>query len=144
MTPVRERYLCLARCPEVSLKSLSEFAEPLLNASNYVTRLDKREPVARTIRAIFTATDILEVNDKLKAAVKKWQAVHPMLAKWAEHNLAEGFTGFGLPEPHRLRMRTTKGLEWLNKETKQRTRVACLLPNPELTAPSQRALVRAR
>jgi transposase-like protein len=31
---------------------------------------------------------------------------------------------FGLPDPHRVRMRTTNGLERLNKEFKWRTRVA--------------------
>jgi putative transposase len=101
------------------------------NASKYVTRLDDREPVARTIRAIFTAGSLNEANEKLKAAVKHWQTVHPMLAEWAEVNLPEGFAVFGLPEPHRVRMRTTNGLERLNKEIKRRTRVACLFPNPE-------------
>ena len=101
------------------------------NAGKYVTRLDDREPVARTIRSIFTATDAVEANEKLKSAVKHWQSVHPMLARWAEQNLPEGFCVFGLPEPHRVRMRTTNGLERLNKEIKRRTRVACLFPNPE-------------
>jgi putative transposase len=101
------------------------------NAGKYVTRLDDREPVARTIRAIFTAGSLNEANEKLKAAVKHWQTVHPMLAEWAEVNLPEGFAVFGLPEPHRVRMRTTNGLERLNKEIKRRTRVACLFPNPE-------------
>ena len=101
------------------------------NAGKYVTRLDDREPVARTIRAIFTATDAAEANEKLKSAVKHWQSVHPMLARWAEENLPEGFAVLGLPEPHRVRMRTTNGLERLNKEIKRRTRVATLFPNPE-------------
>ena len=61
------------------------------NAGKYVTRLDDREPVARTIRSIFTATDAVEANEKLKSAVKHWQSVHPMLARWAEQNLPEGF-----------------------------------------------------
>ena len=47
----------------------------------------------------------------------------------AETNLAEGFTVFGLPLEHRVRMRTTNGLERLNKEIKHRTRVATLYPN---------------
>ena len=101
------------------------------NASKYVSRLDDREPVARTIRAIFTATDAVEANEKLKSAVKHWQSVHPTLARWAEQSLAEGFTVFGLPEPHRVRMRTTNGLERHTLEIKRRTRVACLLPNRE-------------
>lgn len=101
------------------------------NAGKYVTRLDDRAPVARTIRAIFTAGDVHEANEKLKLAVKQWHGVHPMLARWAEENLADGFAVFGLPESHRVRMRTTNGLERLNKEIKRRTRVATLFPNPE-------------
>jgi putative transposase len=36
------------------------------------------------------------------------------LAAWAEKNRPEGFAVFDLPEAHRVRMRTTKGLERLN------------------------------
>ena len=54
-------------------------------------------------------------------AFKDWQVSHPQLAAWAENNL---------PEAHRVRMRTTNGLERLNKELKRRTRVATLFPNP--------------
>ena len=50
---------------------------------------------------------------------------------WAETNLPEGLASFGLPEAHRVRMRTTHGLERLNKEIKRRTRVVCLFPIPE-------------
>ena len=38
---------------------------------------------------------------------------------------------FDLPAAHRVRLRTTNGLERLNKEIKRRTRVAALFPNPE-------------
>lgn len=101
------------------------------NASKYVSRLDDRAPVARAIRAIFTEGDINEAREKLARAVSGWRTTHPMLAKWAEESLAEGFAVFGLPEAHRVRMRTTNGLERLNKEIKRRTRVATLFPNPE-------------
>lgn len=101
------------------------------NAGKYVTRLDDRAPVARAIRAIFTASDAAEALEKLKSAVANWRHTQPLLAQWAEANLQEGFTVFGLPEPHRVRMRTTNGLERLNKEIKRRTRVATLFPNPE-------------
>jgi putative transposase len=101
------------------------------NAGKYVSRLDDRAPVARAIRAIFTAGDVNEAREKLARAVSGWRTAHPMLAKWAEENLTEGFAVFGLPEAHRVRMRTTNGLERLNKEIKRRTRVATLFPNPE-------------
>jgi putative transposase len=49
----------------------------------------------------------------------------------AEINLPEGFAVFNLPDSHRVRMRTTNGLERLNKELKRRTRVATLFPNTD-------------
>ncbi len=101
------------------------------NAGKCVSRLDDRAPVARSIRAIFTAGDINEAREKLAPAVSSWRTSHPMLAKWAEDNLNEGFAVFGIPEAHWVRMRTTNGLERLNKEIKWRTRVATLFPNSE-------------
>ena len=60
----------------------------------------------------------------------------PQLAAWAQMNLPEGFAVFGLPEAHRVRMRTTKGLERLNKELKRRTRVATPDELPARQAPT--------
>jgi putative transposase len=55
----------------------------------------------------------------------------PATGLQAEKNLPEGFAVFDLPEARRVRMRTTNGLERLNKELKRRTRVATLFPNLE-------------
>ena len=45
-------------------------------------------------------------------ALKEWQVSHPQLAAWAEKNLPEGSRSLSdLPEAHRVRMRTTNGLE---------------------------------
>lgn len=101
------------------------------NAQAYVSRLDQRKPVARQIRGIFNAPDAHEAQRLLNNALKDWQLSHPQLAAWAEINLPEGFAIFGLPEAHRVRMRTTNGLERLNKELKRRTRVATLFPNSD-------------
>ena len=87
--------------------------------------------MARQIRAIFNAGDAHEAQRLLNVALKDWQSSHPQLAAWAETNSPEGFAVFHLPEGHRVRMRTTNGLERLNKELKRRTRVATLFPNPE-------------
>ena len=53
----------------------------------------------------------------------------PRLADWLEDNVPEGLTVFAFPAAHRKRLRTTNGLERLNKEIKRRTRVATLFPN---------------
>ena len=55
----------------------------------------------------------------LNMAVQGWGSTHPRLAAWAQENIPE----------HRVRMRTTNGLERVNKELKRRTRVATLFTN---------------
>ena len=99
------------------------------NAQAYVSKVDQKSVVARQIRSIFGAPDVHEATRLLNMAVQEWQTSHPKLASWAPENLIEGFTVFGLPVEHRVRMRTTNGLERLNKEIKRRTRVASLFPN---------------
>jgi putative transposase len=99
------------------------------NAQSYVTRLDQRKPVAQRIRAIFNAPDRVEAERLLKQAVEAWATDAPKLALWAEDNLLEGFTAFDFPHAQRVRLRTTNGLERINREIKRRTRVASIFPN---------------
>ncbi len=99
------------------------------NAQAYVTRLDQRKPVALRIRAIFNAPDKAEAERLLRQALDAWKTEAPKLARWAEENLTEGFTVFDLPYGQRARLRTTNGLERINREIKRRTRVASIFPN---------------
>jgi transposase-like protein len=99
------------------------------NAQSYVTRLDQRKPIAQRIRAIFNAPDRAEAERLLKQAIEAWAADAPKLAQWAEDNLPEGFAVFDLPLAQRMRLRTTNGLERINRELKRRTRVASIFPN---------------
>ena len=85
--------------------------------------------MARPIRSISSAPDVNEATRLLALALKSWRKEHPKLAAWAVENLSEGFAVFNLPPEHRMRMRTTSGVERLNKEIKRRTRVATLFPN---------------
>ena len=99
------------------------------NAQAYVTRLDQRKPVAQRIRAIFNAPDRAEAERLLKQTIAAWSTDAPNLALWAENNLPEGFTVFERPLAQRPRLRTTNGLERINREIKRRTRVASIFPN---------------
>lgn len=99
------------------------------NAQGYVARLDQREPVARRIRAIFNAPDQAEAKRLLEQAIALWRTDAPRLAQWAENALPQGFAVFDYPQAHRVRLRTTNGLERINRELKRRTRVASIFPN---------------
>ncbi len=100
------------------------------NAQAHVARLDQRQPVGQQIHAIFNAPDAAEARRLLEQALQQWRKDAPKLAAWAEENLPEGFSVFHFPVSHRTRLRTTNGLERINREIKRRTRVASIFPNP--------------
>lgn len=92
-------------------------------------RLDLCKEAAQRIRSIFNAPDKAEAQRLLNQAVERWQKEAPKLAEWAEANLPEGFGVFDYPSAHRTRLRTTNGLERINREIKRRNRVASIFPN---------------
>ena len=99
------------------------------NAQAYVPRKSMKATVASDIRAIFNAPDRASADALLKKTVAKYAQDAPRLADWMEENLPEGLTVFAFPEKHRRLIRTTNGLERLNREIRRRTCVASLFPN---------------
>lgn len=99
------------------------------NAQAYVPRRALKSEVAADIRAVFNARHRQEAEELLASAVQKYATIASDLADWMEENIPEGLTVFSFPEKHRLRLRTTNGLERLNREIRRRTRVAVLFPN---------------
>lgn len=99
------------------------------NAQAYVPRRALKSEVAADIRAVFNARHRQEAEELLASAVQKYAETASDLADWMEENIPEGLTVFSFPEKHRLRLRTTNGLERLNREIRRRTRVAVLFPN---------------
>lgn len=88
----------------------------------------KRE-VAADIRAIFNAPN-RAAADALQARMgDKYAKTNARRAGWLEGNIPEGLTVFAFPEPHRRLIRTTNGLERLNRELRRRTRVVGIFPN---------------
>ena len=65
----------------------------------------------------------------LDRLVDRYQQTAPKLTEWAQENIPQGLTVSGLHQIHWVRLRTTNGLERLNREIKRRTRVASIFPN---------------
>lgn len=101
------------------------------NAQAYVPKKAMKEEVAQDIRDIFNSNKRTEADKKLTEFVNKYSVSAPKLAEWAEINIPEGLTVFELPRKCQKKLRTTNGIERLNREIKRRTRVAALFPNEQ-------------
>jgi putative transposase len=99
------------------------------NAQAYIPRLDQRAAVAQAIRSVFLCPDRPAAERRLKEIVALYATSAPKLSAWMEANLPQGFAVFALPPAHQRRLRTTNGLERVNRELKRRTHVAGLFPN---------------
>jgi transposase-like protein len=99
------------------------------NAQAYVPRQAMKAAVARALRSVFDAPDRFAATQRLAEVVASYRDTAPRLAEWMEGNVPEGLAVFTLSPEYRRRLRTTNGLERLNREIKRRTRVATLFPN---------------
>ena len=90
-----------------------------------------RPQVAAEIRPVFNAPERASADTLLKEMVSRYQQSAPKLASWMEANLPEGLVLFCLPQAYRRLLRTSNGLERVNREVCRRTRVATLFPSEE-------------
>jgi len=99
------------------------------NAMVHAPKVSMRAEISQDLKRVFDADDDQEATRRLRQMTARYQKSAPALANWLEENVPEALTVLGCPPPHRRRLRTTNGLERLNREIKRRTRVATLFPN---------------
>jgi hypothetical protein len=99
------------------------------NASQHVPRQSMKTEVATDLRMIFNAPNRTTADAYLAQVVQKYAKTASKLADWMEKNVPEGLTVFGFPTSHQRKLRTTNGLERLNREIHRRTGVVGIFPN---------------
>ena len=87
--------------------------------------------IAEVMREIFNSPTLEMALEMKRRAVAKYQKKAPEFAKWLDENVEEGLTVFQFPKEHWKKIRTSNGIERVNREIKRRTRVAVLFPNKE-------------
>lgn len=101
------------------------------NAMRYAPKKTMIEPITEAMREIFNAKNLEESLKRIRETADAFSRAAPEFVKWLESNVEDGLTCFHFPKKHRQRIRTTNGLERVNREIKRRTRVAVLFPNAE-------------
>jgi putative transposase len=99
------------------------------NASQHVPRQSMKPEVAADLRMIFNAPNRSAADAYLAQVVQKYSKTASKLADWIEKNVPEGLTVFSFPTSHQRKLRTTNGLERLNREIHRRTGVVGIFPN---------------
>jgi putative transposase len=99
------------------------------NAQSYAAKQSLKEPIAQAMRDVFNSCDLNSAKLKAVETSKKFIKIAPEFSVWLDSNIEEGLTVFNFPRNHWTKIRTTNGLERVNREIKRRTRVAVLFPN---------------
>jgi len=101
------------------------------NAQAYAPKKSMRFEIGEVMREIFSSPTLEIALDMKRRAIEKYQKRAPEFSKWLEENIDEGLTVYQFPKEHRKKLRTSNGMERVNREIKRRTRVAVLFPNKE-------------
>jgi transposase-like protein len=88
-----------------------------------------RGRLAAELRAVFAASDATQARSQARLCAERWRRSHPAVAAKLAEEIEDCLACYDVPAPHRVRVRTTNGLERLNQELKRRTRVVRIFPN---------------
>jgi transposase-like protein len=88
-----------------------------------------RARLGEELRGIFGAATLAQARAAARACASTWKASHPLVAAKLEVEIEDCLACYAFPAAHRVRLRTTNGVERLNQELKRRTRVVRIFPN---------------
>lgn len=91
----------------------------------------RRGELAADLREIFAATTREQAIATAETVAARWESTHSAVTRLLEEAIEDCLACLAFPLAHRIRIRTTNGLERLHEEIKRRTRVVRIFPNPE-------------
>src|SRR5690625_3211102 len=83
------------------------------------------------LRHLFNAPNIQTARDLLEDIVIEYAQKAPRAVSCLEAGFDDAMAVMALPEPYRRRLRSTNGLERLNREVRRRERVIGIFPNTD-------------
>ncbi|MBI3659774.1 IS256 family transposase [Candidatus Acetothermia bacterium] len=98
------------------------------NAQQYVPARERAVLAAR-LRDVFNAPDLDRAVERLQQLIELYRESYPQLANWLEATAEDALTVFALPPAHRVKMRSTNGLEAFNGVVDRRTQVVRIFPD---------------
>lgn len=94
------------------------------------TKAQKPE-IASAIRSIFSETSIDNAQAQTRAIADRFRDKNSDFASWLEENVHECLAVYSQPTDFHTRLRTSNGLERVNREINRRTSIVGIFPNPD-------------
>lgn len=91
----------------------------------------QRRELAAGLREVFAASTRDAAQRRADELADAWRPKYPRIATQLEEELEDCLTCLSFPAAHRIRIRTTNGLERFSQELKRRTRVVRIFPNQD-------------
>ncbi len=101
------------------------------NALHYAPKKHMRGEIVEAMRNIFNSSNLEMAERVVRNVLDTFCKKAPEFTRWLELNVHQGLTCYQFPREHQRKLRTSNGIERVNREIKRRTRVAVLFPNPE-------------
>lgn len=103
----------------------------LQNAQNYAPKKSMVDDIVSAVKSVFQCSTRASAEEAKRRVVDQFAESAPEFVNWFEANIDQGLSCLDFPIAHQKRIRTTNGLERVNREIKRRTRVAMLFPSSE-------------
>lgn len=99
------------------------------NALAYAPKKDMKFEIVDIMRTIFNSPTLEIALEMKRKIIEKYKTKASRFINWFEENIDEGLAVFTFPKEHWKKIRTSNGMERINREIKRRTRVAVIFPN---------------
>lgn len=99
------------------------------NAQHKANSREQKKAIAEDVRNIFKQLNVLDAQKQTSEIVEKWKKKNPNFSAWLDSNAHECFSVYSHPEELQKKLRTSNGLERLNREIKRRNDVVGIFPN---------------
>lgn len=103
----------------------THFMKNILNAAPKTHQAE----IARRVRTVFDAPTMEEARACLEQTLEICHSKAPRSMEILEQGFEDALAVLAFPEPYRLRLRTTNGMERLNREIRRRESVIQIFPN---------------
>lgn len=91
----------------------------------------QQDEVARRVRSIFDAPDMERARESLQQTLDACQEKAPKAMEILEQGFEDALAVLAFPSSYRVRLRTTNGMERLNREIRRRESVIQIFPNSD-------------